>query len=143
MTKKELDKQKKLVRKLLANAREYGLPVKESDFTEMTKKLKDEDIWVRHLLDDLRNNQILILDEYNLSSNQFEVMLEVLEVLEYNTTYSEKKTSPELLRKDITKGYVKDNVVIVSKIISDMINFVREEQPIIEMFNIKEGVNND
>jgi len=41
MTKKELDKQKKLVRKLLANAREYGIswPTSRSDFTENERKM--------------------------------------------------------------------------------------------------------
>ena len=42
---------------------------------------------------------------------------------------TEELRSPEVLLKDITKGYEKDNFVIVSKIVSDIIEFVRENIP--------------
>ena len=74
-------------------------------------------------LDNMRKNQMSLMKEFNISSNQFEVILEMYK----HITLTEEHNSPDVLMKDITKGYVLDNVVIVSKIISDIIDFFREE----------------
>jgi len=72
-------------------------------------------------IDHMRNNQIHLMDEFNISTNQFEEIIKL-----YGEGFG-KEGGTELLRKDITKGYISDNVVLVTKVISDIIDKVRME----------------
>ena len=62
------------------------------------------------------------MDEFNISSEQFEEIIKL-----YEEGSEKENMRMELLLKDITKGYILDNVVIVSKEISDIIDKVRME----------------
>ena len=73
-------------------------------------------------IDTMRGNQTRLMDEFDISSEQFDEIIKL-----YGEGYGKGDTTGELLRKDITKGYIKDNVVIVSKEISDIIDKVRTE----------------
>jgi|TARA_Y100000310_G_C20532102_1_gene739009 hypothetical protein len=73
-------------------------------------------------IDTMRGNQTRLMDEFDISSEQFDEIIKL-----YGEGYGKVDTTGELLRKDITKGYIKDNVVIVSKEISDIIDKVRTE----------------
>jgi len=73
-------------------------------------------------IDTMRRNQIHLMDEFNISSEQFEEIIKL-----YEEGSEKENMRMELLLKDITKGYILDNVVIVSKEISDIIDKVRME----------------
>lgn len=62
-------------------------------------------------------------DAYNLTDEQIEEMEKMFQEI---SSYSEVDKTPEIVRYDTSKGFVKGNVEIVSTLFSNILDKVRE-----------------
>jgi len=87
-----------------------------------TNESKSESITHKNAIDNMRNNQASIMVKYGLSSEQFEDMVRLLD---REDIFSSVDNHPEFIRKDLTKGYEKGNVEIVSNLFGKILDNVR------------------